>query len=103
LKKDDAMYGRCIKLADNRFKADYMYKENALICFFEGDTGRDKVVAMLPHCQSGCGGRAMTRFARTPQPICPKFLLLRCVALTGRRGANDRKKSEPALRQGSVD
>ena len=39
LKKDGAMYGRCTKLANNRFKADYMYKENVVICFFEGDTG----------------------------------------------------------------
>jgi hypothetical protein len=36
--KEGAILNRCTDLGKNRFKADYMYKENALICLFEADT-----------------------------------------------------------------
>ena len=39
IKKAETMSERCNKLANNRLKADFMYKENVVLCFFEADSG----------------------------------------------------------------
>lgn len=57
------MFKRRSKFAENRFKTDYLYKENAIVCFFESDTkalaGGGRNLAGLP---AYVWGRAYDQF-----------------------------------------
>ncbi len=79
-KKEGTMLERCSKLAKNEFKADYMYKENAVICFFEADTASAGGAGNLVGLPIWVWGPGYEQFRKDPSADLSKIFVLGAIS-----------------------